>query len=368
MAKAGMVDSWKLATISMWVDRLDYTEAIKLIENTFTWDELYEAAVEVNQLCAAREMANKIPKNRDQGVEKDRVAVLGSNVLASLQELKSRTDRPVFVVSSTNLFQVPGVIKDCVQAEPAVTARLDSIEKMVENLAKGFKEMKDAKPNQWPTLQVNGAPPHAGGGRAEQQLGVRSKNGDGLSAGTRSRSPSLKRSAEDAQLEGATQAGQQGRQAWNDVVKKNQGRKQRPVQHGTAKVIVAGGEAAPYDVVIGNTNPRSTKDIISDVLKKVSQQVPEDMKLQEPLELLEVECLTKSREDGRRIWVKTWRVQVPNKFREYMQRPEAFPAGWTTRKYFPPRAQRPAVPDIDPTVGQPPVKKANVEEPPHPLN
>ena len=263
----------------------------------------------MNQLCAAREMANKIPRNRDQGVEKDRVAVLGSNVLASLQELKSRKDRPVFVVSSTNLFQVPGVIKDCVQAEPAVTARLDSIEKMVENLAKGFKEMKDAKPNQWPTLQVNGAPPPPpGGGRAEQQLGARTRNGDGLSAAARSRSPSLKRSAEDAQLEGATQDEHQGgKAAWNDVVKRNQGRKtrpQRPVQHGTAKVDVAGGEAAPYDVVIGNTNPGSTKDIISEVLKKVSQQVPEDMKLQDPLEILEVECLTKAREDGRRVWVK----------------------------------------------------------------
>ena len=152
---------------------------------------------------------------------------------------------------------------------------------------------------------------------------------------------------------------------------RNQGRKtkpQRPVQHGTAKVDVAGGEAAPYDVVIGNTNPGSTKDIISEVLKKVSQQVPEDMKLQYPLEILKVECLTKAREDGKRVWVKTWRVQVPNKFTEYMLRPEAYPAGWTTRKYFPPRAQRPPVPNIDPTVGQPPVKRANVGGPPHSLS
>ena len=65
---------------------------------------------------------------------------------------------------------------------------------------------------------------------------------------------------------------------WTDVVKKknqqkNQQRKQRPVQHGTAQVNVAGGEAAPYDVVIGNTNPGSTQEIISEVLKKVSLQV-----------------------------------------------------------------------------------------------
>ena len=50
-----------------------------------------------------------------------------------------------YVVSSGNLFQVPGVIKDNVNDEPAVTARLDNIEKMVENLTKGFNEMKAEK-------------------------------------------------------------------------------------------------------------------------------------------------------------------------------------------------------------------------------
>ena len=44
-----------------------------------------------------------------------------------------------------------------------------------------------------------------------------------------------------------------------------------------------------------------------------------------------------------------------------MMSPEAYPAGWNTRKYFPPRPQRPAVPDLDPTAAQPPVKKANTQ-------
>ena len=70
----------------------------------------------------------------------------------------------------------------------------------------------------------------------------------------------------------------------------------RPVQYGVAKVNVAGGEAAPYDVVIGNTNPGSTKEIISEVLQKVALQVIEELKPQEPLQILEVECLTKSRD------------------------------------------------------------------------
>ena len=329
-----VVDSWKLATITMWVDKVTYSEVIKLIENTFTWEELWEAAVEVNQLCADRDLTSKIPKNRDLGVEKDRVAVLGSNLLASLQELNSKANRPVFVVSSAALFQVPGVIKDTVQAEPAVTARLESIEKMVESLSKGFKEMKASQPSQWPALQVPSVPPagQAGAsvGKGDQHLGVRGRGGANLTAGFRGRSPSLKRSATEVELNSSTPAEET---AWTDVVnRKNQGRKQRPVQYGVAKVNVAGGEAAPYDVVIGNTNPGSTKEIISEVLQKVALQVIEELKPKEPLQILEVECLTKPREDGRRVWVKTWRVQVPNKFKEYMERAEAFPAGWTVRK------------------------------------
>ena len=123
---------------------------------------------------------------------------------------------------------------------------------------------------------------------------------------------------------------------------------------------VDGCEAAPYDVVIGNTNPGSTEEIIKRVLVHVAENMVEELKLKEPLEMLEVECLTKPRDDGRRIWTRTWRVQVPNKFKDHILRPEAFPAGWTTRRYFPPRAPRPPVPELDPTVAQPPGKKANL--------
>ena len=70
-----MVDSWKLTTIGMWIDKLDISEVIKLMENNFTLESLWEAAVEVNKLCADREMSLKIPKNRDQGAEKSYLSV-----------------------------------------------------------------------------------------------------------------------------------------------------------------------------------------------------------------------------------------------------------------------------------------------------
>ena len=98
--------------------------------------------------------------------------------------------------------------------------------------------------------------------------------------------------------------------------------------------------------------------MIEEVLKK-ADNLPEVLKLDVRLEIIEVECLTKPRDDGSRIWSKTWRVQVPNQFREHMMRPEAYPAGWNSRRYFPPRSQRAPVPELDPTGSQPPVKRPN---------
>ena len=312
----------------------------------------------------------KIPKNRDQGVDKNRIAVLGSNLLNSIQELKSRSDKPTFIVSSIGLYNVPGVVKDSLNVEPAVTARLEGIEKMVENLAKSFKEMQVNKNNSWPQLQVMN-PQGVPQGQAET---ARKSNTLSANASTlRGRSPSTKRSLETEEQENGRADPPKEDQPWTDIVKKNQGRKPRPPrphQVGTSKVdvAVAGGEAAPYNIVIGNTHPDSTPEIITAVLKKVSEQVSPDIKPLQPLEVLDIECLTKPREDGRRIWSKSWRVQVSNKLKEYMEKAEAYPAGWTCRKYFPPRPARPPTPQLDPTAEQPPRKKSHREEPPYPLN
>ena len=247
----------------------------------------------------------------------------------------------------------------------------------MESLSKGLTELKSARSDQWPALQVNGVPVQqqqlGGGGKQPgqgqgylQQTGARSRQPTlpigGLGLRSRSTSESRKRKAEEDHL--SRQAGdhhQQARQeheepGWNQVV--NRGRR-KPVQYGTSKVKVTGGEAAPYDVFVGNTHPDSTEEIIKDVLIKVSERMPEEMNLTEPLEILQVECLTKPRTDGRKNWTRNWRVQVPNRFREHMLKPEAYPAGWASRKYFPARAARPQVPALDPTQ-QPADKRPNL--------
>ena len=245
-----MVDCWKLATIGMWVNQLESDGALKLICETFTWDELWEAATELNKQFAAKEVDRKIPKNKDQGDLKDRVKILGTAVISSLQELKNQADSPIFIVTSLSLAMVPGVVKTTVQAEPAVTSRLDNI----ETLSKGFNEMKNVRKDQWPALQVNGHPVQEGNGHLGVQAGgqpyggARSKHDDrSLHAGghgLRSRSESRKRKAEQEQQqqqhEQQQQQSQGGQQpGWNTVVSRN--RKKQPVQYGTNNVRVAGG-------------------------------------------------------------------------------------------------------------------------------
>ena len=158
-----------------------------------------------------------------------------------------------------------------------VTARLDNIEKMMENLSKGFSELKKGQSNQWPALQVNGVPVPAegavlghaaaqgGGHRPPQQFGgARSRQQASLpigGQGLRERSDSRKRKAEadqvqEHQQEQPSDQDQAGQRPWNQVVAGGRGR--RKVQYGTSQVKVTGGEAAPYEVFVGIIHPDTT--------------------------------------------------------------------------------------------------------------
>ena len=61
-----------------------------------------------------------------------------------------------------------------------------------------------------------------------------------------------------------------------------------------------------------------------------------------------MECITKPRDDGYPLRTKSWKVTVPNRLREYMMKDEAYPCGWSHRRFFQKR-NIPAVPDVDPS-------------------
>ena len=119
--------------------------------------------------------------------------------------------------------------------------------------------------------------------------------------------------------------------------------------------MLEGGEAAPYEVFIGNTNPGSTEEIIKNVLIQCSEKVPENLKLPEPLQVLEVTCFTKPSTDGTPLRTKCWKIKVPNKFREHMMRHQAFPMGWSHRRFFPKsnKSKGSDVPPLDPLQKRP---------------
>ena len=96
-----------------------------------------------------------------------------------------------------------------------------------------------------------------------------------------------------------------------------------------------------------NTITDSTKEKIAEVLIKCAEQLPEDEKLPEPLQILNVTCLTRPNPNGEALRTKCWKVQVANKLREYMLKDEAYPYGWSHRRYFPKRTQH-NVPLLDP--------------------
>ena len=89
-----------------------------------------------------------------------------------------------------------------------------------------------------------------------------------------------------------------------------------------------GGEAAPLEYYVGNTTPRASPDIIKAVLVKCAAE------LQNELQVIEVTCLTYGLDNPR---TKSWKVKVPYKYKELMEKNELYPEGWTYRKFFAPR-------------------------------
>ena len=150
----------------------------------------------------------------------------------------------------------------------------------------------------------------------------------------------VEHTVEDARFQG------QGENDKGFQLAKGRRRKQpRKVQYGTGNSTMGGegGEAAPYEVWIGNTHPESSEEIIREVLVELGRRSKGDTSLAEDLQVQECECLTKARTDGSKPYTKQWRVKVPNRFREHMKKPEAYQVGWSSRRYFPARAK---VPDL----------------------
>ena len=325
-----------LATMVMWSDQCPKEEVLELAARNFSFAAMEAATVKINEHEDAKSKV-RLAQSKESKLQAGRL-------LEKIDE--KRNSGSMFFVPADELHNVPGVIKAGASAvsQVAVDARLNSVELRVEAILELVQKIDrrpvpQPAPAPAPALQVNGgAIPRTSGGD-NRRLNVPQTR-------DRSDSRSSKRSREEAEAggpgAGAGEAG--GETTWAQRA----GRRRPPpaTVKGSGKPRAgAGGARAvivpPVEVYIGNTHRTVTAEKVKEYLVEIAEDMPEEMKLSEPLEVEKVEELTKPREDGKEPWCRNWRVQVPHRFREHILRPEAIPEGWTSRRFFPPRPKRP---------------------------
>ena len=105
-------------------------------------------------------------------------------------------------------------------------------------------------------------------------------------------------------------------------------RRQRKVAYGCSQVVIDDeGLAAPVDYYVGNTTPRATSEIIQSVLLKCAKGLEKDTMFS----VVEVSQLATHLLNPR---TKCWKVSVPYKYKDLMEKDELYPPGWTHRKFF----------------------------------
>ena len=118
---------------------------------------------------------------------------------------------------------------------------------------------------------------------------------------------------------------------WIKVVKKP-----RKTAVGKSSVnleaLGAGAEAGPVEIYISNTSNTSDEDAIMKVLETTAAVIDPSANFK----VTKAQCLTKDTNPR----TKCWKVTVPYKFRELMEKEELYPAGWRYRKFFAARNMR----------------------------
>ena len=103
------------------------------------------------------------------------------------------------------------------------------------------------------------------------------------------------------------------------------------MNHGSSQVEVGDdGVAAPVEFYIGNTTPAANEETVGAVLVKCAKFV----NAQTDFKVLKVVQLAKHIENPR---TKCWKVVIPYRYKDTMQKDEMYPAGWCHRKFFAPR-------------------------------
>ena len=342
------VGSWTLATVAMWCDKCPADAGCyELMAATFGFDVLWNDGVEkINKIYQDEQIfaGRRIAKPHAREVSRDFAKIVAEAVEA-LRDADYK-----FVVPADDLHRVPGVTQTSNAAanDTAVVTRIANLERndtaildMMREMQGQLKSLASRQAPITPAVQLNDKPTnfnelYGRGGRGRSRdtgTGAIPKRKDG------SKEPSPKRKREEAGAEAAGDEKEDKKDDYVTVVKKKTQKQKPKVTYGKGITAVAGA-VRPVDFFIGGTDKNCTEDIVRQVLTHIARTMPEGMELDCELEIEKVTLLTKPRE-GQKIYSKSWQVTVPEKFRAHMMRAESIPAGWNTRRFYPPRAPRP---------------------------
>ena len=97
--------------------------------------------------------------------------------------------------------------------------------------------------------------------------------------------------------------------------------------------MIAGAEAAPVCVHIGNVNPEATEDMVRRAIVESAnnlQEKPEELKEEQ----VKVE-MVRRREEDPNPRTRAWKMTVPHLWREVVvNRSDFYPRGWSHRQWF----------------------------------
>ena len=279
-------------------------------------------------------------------MERTAASLYAKELVEMLSALDKEGKMPKIVVSSDQLARIP-IGKGSLAPGDVVpiSSRMGDLENIVIKLSQSFEQFKK-----------DSLRPSFGGARAR----INSTGPMGASvAGTGQGPPTPRGNEEQAGSwagvaghgvpQGQGHGGQAGAGADASLKRKkeeesgtgNNGnfkfppRRARKANYGKSTFTMAGAEAAPIDIFVGNTNPQATPEIIKDVLIKYAGNLPDNP----VLNVLEVKCLN-NMEIEPHPRSRCWKVSVAYAQKDLMDNDELYPAGWSHRKFFPPRKNK----------------------------
>ena len=346
-------ESLILSMLHYWSLRNEPQNVINMVEKHFTQDQMYTAHCSLKPAKAVTKCV--VSKNRPASKAQ------AESLYNYMSKLNNENKLPKLTVNSEDLGRVSTMLNSLsLRDEMTVAARLESLEMTMRRMQDsintkgprgnqgGFQEVQETQMKQGgraPVIVINDSPAQTSFAAAAakaaglpQQRGARATRGQGGGPGGqqqqggggllnaqgqvevrgRSTSPSVKRGRDPE---------------WQTVESKNVRKSKKPIRKttvGTSQIdfseIGAAAHAGPIHFYIGNTNAKTEKESLREILIKSAENINKNIKF----DVGPIEILTK--DDNPRS--KCWKVTVPHHCREMMENPAMFPPGWRTRRFY----------------------------------